>query len=107
MVQGIETLGTNFKVTFINGPSEHNRLREGEIEVRLSGTVHKSGCAIPKRCSDAIRPDNWRPRKAGGLEMVSQFRLHRPSLDQLVFRAGSAQLGTVSAYSKNVVGIGG
>jgi hypothetical protein len=34
---------------------------------------------------DTIRPDNWRARKTGSIEIAAQFRLHRPLVDQLAF----------------------
>jgi len=72
---------------------------------RLSGTVHNPCCTVPKRRSDAIRSDNRRIRKTGGIEIPSQFRFQRPSVDQLVFRACSSQLCPVFAYPEDVVGI--
>ena len=106
MIQRIEELGTKLQATFFQGPPKRYGLGEREIQVRLPGTVDDPGCAVPKRGSNAIRPDNWRTRKTGCIEIAIQFRLHRPCLDKLIFRAGAAQLRPVFAYSKNVVGVG-
>src|SRR5579864_135636 len=106
MVQCIEEFGTKLKATFLERPIHHQSLGKCEIYVRLPWAVNDPGSAVPKPCADAIRPNNWRSRKTGRIEIAFQFRLQRSALDQVVRRAGPTQLCPVFAYSENIVGIG-
>src|SRR6478735_10996368 len=92
MVQRIEKLCTKLKTALFEAPWEGYSLGDRQIKVSLSGTVDDPRGAVPEGGSNAIRPDNWRRRKTVGIEIATQIRLHRPSLDQLLFGADAAQL---------------
>src|SRR4051794_22732684 len=102
MIQSVEELRSKLKSTSLGWPFERHRFCEGDIQVRLSGTINNTCRTVSKSCCNTVCSDDRSRRKADRVKVGIQVRVNRTAVHQLSCRAGPAEVRTVLTDSEGI-----